>query len=97
MEVTDVRIRRLGTESCGGSKMRAIVSVSFDNQFVIHDVKLIQGNEKLFIAMPSRKMEDGSFQDIVHPINSEFRDKLQFAILERYRQAISELAEIKGD
>ena len=97
MEVTSVRIRKLGTESCGGSRTRAVVSVSFDNEFVIHDIKLIQGNEKLFIAMPSRKTEDGSFQDIVHPINSEFRDKLQLAVLERYRQAISELAEIKGD
>jgi stage V sporulation protein G len=88
MEITDVRIRKLN--NADDSKMRAIVSVTFDNEFVVHDIKVIQGTEKLFIAMPSRKVEDGSYKDITHPIKSGFRDKLQNAVMTRYNQALAE-------
>jgi stage V sporulation protein G len=93
MEVTDVRIRKLHPPGMGdgGSKMRAIVSVTFDNEFVVHDIKVIQGEEKHFIAMPSRKMEDGAYKDITHPIKSALRDKIQNAVLTRYEQALAEM------
>ena len=94
MEVTDVRIRKINTNSTGAddNKMRAIVSVTFDNEFVVHDIKVIQGVEKLFIAMPSRKIEDGTYKDITHPIKASFRNKIQDAVLTRYQQALSEAA-----
>ena len=76
MEVTDVRIRKVTDEG----KMKAIVSVTFDNEFVVHDIKIIEGQNGLFVAMPSRKMADGEFRDITHPINSETRSKIQDAI-----------------
>jgi len=91
MEITDVRIRKLNTASPTDSKMRAIVSVTLDNEFVVHDIKVIQGSEKLFIAMPSRKVEDGTYKDITHPIKPGFRNKLQAAIMARYRQATANL------
>ncbi len=90
MEITDVRIRKLNLNNSDDSKMRAIVSVTFDNEFVVHDIKVIQGTEKLFIAMPSRKVEDGTYKDITHPIKSAFRDKLQGAVMLRYEQALAE-------
>lgn len=80
MEITDIRIRKLSKEG----KMKAIVSITFDNEFAVHDIKVIDGEKGLFIAMPSRKALDGEFRDIAHPINSETRDKLQKAILEKY-------------
>ncbi len=80
MTITDVRIRRVNKDS----KMKAIVSITFDNEFVVHDIKIIEGDKGLFIAMPSRKTADGEFRDTAHPINSETRDKLQSIILERY-------------
>ena len=67
MEITDVRIRRLNPSGAQNSRMRAIVSITLDNEFVVHDIKVIQGTDKLFVAMPSRKMEDGAYQDIAHP------------------------------
>ena len=73
MQVTDVRVRKLTKEG----KMRAIVSVTFDNEFVVHDIKIIEGEKGLFIAMPSKESTDGEYRDIAHPINSETRDKLQ--------------------
>ena len=88
MEITDVRIRRLNTNT-QTNKMRAIVSITLDEEFVIHDIKVIQGTDKLFIAMPSRKMEDGTYQDIAHPIKADFREKIQTAILARYTQALA--------
>lgn len=80
MQITDVRVRRVNKEG----KMKAIVSITFDNEFVIHDIKVIEGEKGLFIAMPSRKSGDNEYRDIAHPINSETRDKLQNIILEKY-------------
>jgi stage V sporulation protein G len=80
MEITDVRIRRLNLDS----KMKAVASVTFDNCFVAHDIKIIESNGKTFIAMPSRKTPDGEYKDIVHPINSEFRKYIDDIIIERY-------------
>lgn len=80
MEITDVRVRKVAKEG----KMKAIVSITFDNEFVVHDIKVIEGEKGLFIAMPSRKALDGEFRDIAHPINSETRDKLQAVILEKF-------------
>ncbi len=80
MEITDVRVRKITREG----KMKAIVSITLDNEFVIHDIKVIQGDKGLFIAMPSRKSSDGEFRDIAHPINSETRERIQRIILERY-------------
>jgi stage V sporulation protein G len=86
MQITDVRVRRVNAEG----KMKAVVSVTFDNEFVVHDIKVIEGQEGLFIAMPSRKTPDGEFKDIAHPINSATREKLQAAILEGYEKAKNE-------
>lgn len=82
MNITDVRIRKVNTEG----KMKAVVSVTFDNEFVVHDIKVIEGQEGLFIAMPSRKTPDGEFKDIAHPINSATRERIQRAILEEYEK-----------
>ncbi len=82
MQVTDVRIRKITTEG----KMKAIVSVTFDDEFVVHDIKIIDGQNGLFIAMPSRKMGEGDFRDIAHPINSETRNKIQSAIFAQYEK-----------
>ncbi|WP_024614183.1 septation regulator SpoVG [Clostridium sp. Ade.TY] len=86
MQITDVRIRKIATDG----KMKAIVSVTFDDQFVVHDIKVIEGQNGLFIAMPSRKTPDGEFKDIAHPINTEAREVIQRAILEAYDKALSE-------
>ena len=80
MQITDVRVRRIEKEG----KMKAIVSITLDNEFVIHDIKVIEGEKGLFIAMPSRKATDGEYRDIAHPINSETRDKIQKVILDKY-------------
>ncbi len=86
MQITDVRVRRIERES----KMKAVVSVTLDNVFVVHDIKGIEGEKGLFIAMPSRKIADGVYRDIAHPINSEVRDRLQTEILDRYLTAALE-------
>lgn len=86
MEITDVRIRKVNAEG----KMKAVVSVTFDNEFVVHDIKVIEGQEGLFIAMPSRKTPDGEFKDIAHPINSQTRERLQTSILEEYEKVKNE-------
>ena len=86
MTITDVRVRKIASEG----KMKAIVSVTFDNEFVVHDIKIIEGQKGLFIAMPSRKTPDGEFKDIAHPINTETRERIQSAILEAYEKAVSE-------
>lgn len=70
--------------------MRAVVSVTFDNEFVVHDIKIIEGEKGLFIAMPSKKATDGEYRDIAHPINSGTRDKLQQIILEKYEESLTE-------
>ena len=86
MTITDVRVRKIASEG----KMKAIVSVTFDNEFVVHDIKVIEGQNGLFIAMPSRKTPDGEFKDIAHPINTETKERIQGAILEAYEKAVSE-------
>lgn len=80
MQITDVRARRIEKEG----KMKAIVSITLDNEFVIHDIKVIEGEKGLFIAMPSRKTSEGEYRDIAHPINSETRDMIQNVILNKY-------------
>ena len=80
MEITDVRIRKISNDG----KMKAIVSVTFDNEFVVHDIKVIEGQNGLFIAMPSRKTPTGEFKDVAHPINADTREKIQSAILAAY-------------
>ncbi len=85
MQITDVRVRRIDKEG----KMKAIVSITIDNEFVVHDIKVIEGDKGLFIAMPSRLASDGEYRDIAHPINSETREKIQSMILERYNQAMA--------
>lgn len=84
MDITDIRIRKINLES----KMKAIVSVTFDNALVVHDIKVIEGADKLFVAMPSRKTPEGEYKDIAHPINSEMRDTLETSILEKYQSAL---------
>lgn len=86
MTITDVRIRKIAAEG----KMKAIVSVTFDNEFVVHDIKVIEWQNGLFIAMPSRKTPDGEFKDIAHPINTDTREKIQTSILKAYEEAMEE-------
>ena len=86
MNITDVRIRKVNQEG----KMKAIVSITIDNELVIHDIKVIEGEKGLFIAMPSRKTNNGEFRDIAHPINSSARESLQQAILAKYEQVLLE-------
>lgn len=80
MQITDVRIRKVSKEG----KMKAVVSITIDNEFVVHDIKVIEGEKGLFIAMPSRKAADGEYRDIAHPINSDTRNMIQTLILEQY-------------
>ena len=80
MQITDVRIRKVAKEG----KMTAVVSITIDNEFVVHDIKVIEGEKGLFIAMPSRKAADGEYRDIAHPINSDTRNMIQTLILEQY-------------
>lgn len=86
MQITDVRVRKITKEG----KMRAIVSITIDEEFVIHDIKVIEGDKGLFIAMPSKKAADGEYRDIAHPINSSTREKIQEIILEKYHKALLE-------
>jgi stage V sporulation protein G len=86
MQITDVRVRKVNSEG----KMKAVVSVTFDNQFVVHDIKVIDGQNGTFIAMPSRRTPDGEFKDIAHPINSETREMIQKAILDEYEKVVAE-------
>jgi len=91
MQITDVRLRKVNSEN----RMKAVASVTFDNEFVVHDIKVIESQDGLFIAMPSRKTPNGEFKDIAHPINPETREKIQKAILEAYEapEAEAESAE----
>ena len=89
MQVTDVRVRKIEKEG----KMKAIVSITLDNEFVIHDITVIEGEKGLFIAMPSRKAADGEYRDIAHPINSETRDMIQNVILHKYEMTTLEAAQ----
>lgn len=80
MEITDIRIRKVEAEG----KLKAYVTVTFDDSFVVHNVKVIEGDSGVFIAMPSRKTRKGEFKDVAHPINTDFRNKMQSQILEAY-------------
>ena len=89
MRITDVRVRKVAKEV----KMKAVVSITLDDEFVVHDIKVIEGEKGLFIAMPSRKASDGEYRDIAHPINSETRERIQTIILEQYEKAAAETVE----
>ncbi len=80
MEITDIRIRKVEAEG----KLKAYVTVTFDDSFVVHNVKVIEGDSGVFIAMPSRKTRKGEFKDVAHPINTDFRNRMQSQILEAY-------------
>ena len=93
MEITDIRVRKVNKEG----KMKAVVSVTFDNEIVIHDIKVIERDEGLFIAMPSRRTADGEFRDVAHPINAETRNRLQKLVLEKYEAALLEEEEFEKE
>ena len=90
MKITDVRVRKVAKEG----KMKAVVSITIDDEFVVHDIKIIEGEKGLFIAMPSRKAVDGEYRDIAHPINSATRDHIQNLILDAYEKALEETDEL---
>ena len=83
MNITDVRVRKISKEG----KMKAVVAVTIDDEFVVHDIKVIEGDKGLFIAMPSRRSSDGEYRDVAHPINTSTRERLQAVILEAYEKA----------
>lgn len=85
MNITDVRVRKVTKEG----KMKAVVSITIDEEFVVHDIKVIEGEKGLFIAMPSRKATDGEYRDIAHPINSNTREHIQKLILEKYEEVMA--------
>lgn len=89
MQITDIRIRKVDKDG----KMKAVVSITIDDAFVVHDIKIIEGEKGLFIAMPSRKASDGEYRDIAHPINSGTREKIQKMILDKYGEVLHETAE----
>ena len=89
MQITDVRVRKVVKEG----KLKAVVSITMDEEFVVHDIKVIEGEKGLFIAMPSKKAVDGEYRDIAHPINSETREKIQSIILENYEKVLEEAPE----
>ena len=86
MQITDVRVRRLADDG----KMKAVVSITIDNEFAVHDIKVIEGENGLFVAMPSRKTANEEYRDIAHPINSEVRNYVQSMILEKYQEAVEQ-------
>ena len=86
MQITDVRVRKVAKEG----KLKAVVSITMDDEFVVHDIKVIEGEKGLFIAMPSKKAVDGEYRDIAHPINSDTRDRIQSIILTKYEQTLNE-------
>ncbi len=85
MQITDVRVRKVAATE---GKLKAVVSITIDDEFVVHDIKVIEGEKGLFIAMPSRKASDGEYRDIAHPINSSTRENIQKLILEKYEAAL---------
>ncbi len=93
MQITDVKVRKLFDEG----PMKAIVSVTFDGQLAVHDIKVINAREKLFIVMPSRKNPDETYRDIVHPINAQFRSTLEVAVIEAYEQALAEAEAVAAE
>ncbi|MBP3816378.1 MAG: septation regulator SpoVG [Firmicutes bacterium] len=93
MEITDVRIRKISDDG----KMKAVASVTFDDEFVVHDIKVIDGQNGLFVAMPSRKMGEGDFRDIAHPLVSEMRNRIKDAIFAAYDKLLAEEGEATAD
>ncbi|MBR5227194.1 MAG: septation regulator SpoVG [Clostridia bacterium] len=89
MQITDVRVRKISSQN----RMKAIASVTFDDVFVVHDIKVIESDKGLFIAMPSRKIPNGEFKDIAHPINTETREEIQAAIIAKYNETADEEVE----
>ena len=85
MQITDVRVRLVAKDS----KMKAVASITIDNEFVVHDIKIIDGEKGLFIAMPSKKSADGEYRDIAHPISSGTRDTIQRMIIEAYERVLA--------
>ena len=85
MQITEVRIRKVEKEG----KMKAVVSITIDEEFEVHDIKVIEGDKGLFIAMPSRKAADGEYRDIAHPINSDTRERIQTPILQKYQETMA--------
>ncbi len=86
MEITDIRIRKINKEG----KMKAVVSITIDDEFVVHDIKIIEGEKGLFMAMPSRRTLDGEYRDIAHPINSRTRERLQSMLLDKYEEMLAQ-------
>ena len=86
VQITDIRIRSVEKEG----KMKAVVSITIDDEFVVHDIKIIEGEKGMFIAMPSRKASDGEYRDIAHPINTATRERLQSMILDKYQETLGE-------
>ena len=86
MQITDVRVRKVTKEG----KMKAVVSITLDDEFAVHDIKIIEGEKGLYNAMPSRKTTDGEYRDIAHPINTETRDRIQKIILEKYGEVLDQ-------
>ncbi|KGE73853.1 septation regulator SpoVG [Spirochaeta lutea] len=93
MQITDIRIRRVNSDG----KLKAYVTVTLDDCFVVHNVKIIEGKNGVFIAMPSRKTKNGDYKDIAHPINSDFRTSLQDTILKAYQDLPEDSETIEGD
>lgn len=91
MEITDVRLRKIETEG----KLRAYVSVTFDDSFVVHDLRVIDGTKGMFVAMPSKRLPNGDHKDIAHPINTEIREKIQNAVLDVYHRELEEAPQAK--
>lgn len=92
MQITDVRVRKVAKEG----KLKAVVSITIDDEFVVHDIKVIEGEKGMFIAMPSKKAMDGEYRDIAHPINSNTRERIQSMILEKYEQALAEEPDVEN-
>lgn len=90
MQITDVRLRRVNSEG----RMKAIASITIDNEFVVHDIRVIDGNNGMFVAMPSKRTPDGEFRDIAHPISSSTREKIQAAVLAEFEKADMDEEEI---
>jgi len=91
VEITDVRLRKIETEG----KLRAYVSITFDDSFVVHDLRVIDGNKGMFVAMPSKRLPNGDHKDIAHPINTEIREKIQNAVLDVYSRELEEAPQPK--
>jgi len=93
VEITDVRLRKIETEG----KLRAYVSITFDDSFVVHDLRVIDGNKGMFVAMPSKRLPNGDHKDIAHPINTEIREKIQNAVLDVYNRELAEAPQTKAE